>query len=351
MYARIKGTDMETDGYYTFTVTSTQVSLTLPESITVQPNGSVALAVGVNPPEQAQNLQATSKGSLISIESNDITGGGTANFTVTAGSKTGEDTIIFTINGSEVGRCKVVVKSDVAAPQSVTVSPVSTEVGLTVDVQFEVTPSGQNGFQYSYSVDDTRVATVNGNGQVTGVSAGKTKITVTVADANGKNAVSGTANVTVTAAAPQVCSECKQPLTGKHTPGCSLDPTQVCSECKTPGGKHTDTCSKNPNKPAEPETVECEYCKEKVGKNDIEQHKKECPARPCDCGGTYSSHNPGCTVDPAQIICSECKTHGGGHTEACTKNPNYKPPEGGDNTQDGDDTQGSAEAPPANPPA
>ena len=350
MYARIKGTDMETDGYYTFTVTSTQVSLTLPESITVQPNGSVALAVGVNPPEQAQNLQATSKGSLISIESNGITGGGTANFTVTAGSKTGEDTIIFTINGSEVGRCKVVVKSDVAAPQSVTVSPVSTEVGLTVDVQFEVTPSGQNGFQYSYSVDDTRVATVNGNGQVTGVSAGKTKITVTVADANGKNAVSGTANVTVTAAAPQVCSECKQPLTGKHTPGCSLDPTQVCSECKTPGGKHTDTCSKNPNKPAEPETVECEYCKEKVGKNDIEQHKKECPARPCDCGGTYSSHNPGCTVDPAQI-CSECNIPGGGHTDACTKNPNYKPPEGGDNTQSEDDTQGSAEAPPANPPA
>ncbi len=116
----------------------------------------------------------------------------------TAGQSAGTYQVIAKQNGGSLADTSVVTV--VAVPvASVTVTPPTPSVQVGQPVQLTATPrdaSGNalNGRVVTWGMSDAAVATVNGNGLVTGVAAGTATITAT------SEGQSGTAAVTVTAA-------------------------------------------------------------------------------------------------------------------------------------------------------
>lgn len=290
MYARIKGTNIETDGYCTFTVTNGEVKLTVnPSQVEVKTGATATFTVLVNPANQAQNLKFETDYGLVQVQQVSNNGSGLLTFNVTARDTAGEDAVIFTINGKEVGRCKVIVGSSVTALTGVSITPGSAtiEEGEYVNLGASPSPSGSTIKTYDWSSSDTSVATVDSQGTVSGHKAGTATIKLVASDANGNKVV---ATMTVTVKAPQPTVE-------------------ICSECGRPVNSHAENCTKNPNyKP--PEAEKCQYCgKELTG----EHTEATCPENPAN-----KQTEPDPSTDP-------------------TTNPETPPennPEGTENTRD-----------------
>lgn len=93
------------------------------------------------------------------------------------------------------GQPTYVEPSATTLPESVTASEVSVAVGSTASVTATVTPETASS-QCLYAVEDASIATVDGSGTVTGVSAGETQVSIKCA---AKPSVLTTVTVTVTA--------------------------------------------------------------------------------------------------------------------------------------------------------
>lgn len=73
------------------------------------------------------------------------------------------------------------------SPESISAKNISVNVGKTAQVNVTTTPEAvSEKVDYSYKAADEKIATVSDDGVVTGVAAGKTKVTVT--SSNGKSA-------------------------------------------------------------------------------------------------------------------------------------------------------------------
>ena len=91
--------------------------------------------------------------------------------------------------------------------QTITAADAAVKVGKTV--QLGATTDGDGALAYASS--DESVATVDANGVVTGVSAGKATITITAAETNACNAASKQVTVTVSKAANPIAVTAKNP--------------------------------------------------------------------------------------------------------------------------------------------
>lgn len=89
--------------------------------------------------------------------------------------------------------CKITVKQPV---KKVTIAPSSTQVteGQKVKLKVNVSPANASNKKVTWKSNNTSIATVDGNGVVTGKKAGNATITATAADGSGKSA-SATVNV------------------------------------------------------------------------------------------------------------------------------------------------------------
>lgn len=89
--------------------------------------------------------------------------------------------------------CKITVKQPV---KKVTIAPSSTQVteGQKVKLKVNVSPANASNKKVTWKSKNTSIATVDGNGVVTGKKAGNATITATAADGSGKSA-SATVNV------------------------------------------------------------------------------------------------------------------------------------------------------------
>ena len=109
--------------------------------------------------------------------------------------KAGTATIIGTAaDGSKKKvTCKITVKQPV---KKVTIAPSSTQVteGQKVKLKVNVSPANASNKKVTWKSNNTSIATVDGNGVVTGKKAGNATITATAADGSGKSA-SATVNV------------------------------------------------------------------------------------------------------------------------------------------------------------
>lgn len=89
--------------------------------------------------------------------------------------------------------CKITVKQPV---KKVTITPSSAQVteGQKVKLKVNVSPANASNKKVTWKSNNTSIATVDGNGVVTGKKAGNATITATAADGSGKSA-SATVNV------------------------------------------------------------------------------------------------------------------------------------------------------------
>ncbi len=108
-----------------------------------------------------------------------------------------DDVIVYnrTISAGEVERLYTGQTADKLLEESeISVSDLSTVVGRTAQLEITVPEAVKEDAAISYSIDDTSIATVDSDGVVTGVSAGKTTVTVAASIEN----VEKTASATIT---------------------------------------------------------------------------------------------------------------------------------------------------------
>ena len=109
---------------------------------------------------------------------------------VVTAAKVGKATItVITEDGEKTASCEVTVQAATPATTKVTgvtVNPTSAtlKVGATTQLTKTIAPANATNQSVTWTSGDTSVATVDGNGLVTAVSAGTTSITVKTADGN-----------------------------------------------------------------------------------------------------------------------------------------------------------------------
>lgn len=134
----------------------------------------------------------------------------------------GTATVTVTTNdGQFTATVRVTVSSDVIPTREITVRPttLSVAVGATGNVTATVLPENATNKAVNWSSSDTRIATVNANGRVTGVREGTATITATTVDGGHR----ATVQVTVTPPAPVNCQLGWTPWTGPNWPTCEYD--------------------------------------------------------------------------------------------------------------------------------
>ncbi len=164
--------------------------ITISGSTEVTVGSSTKLSAAVAPSDAAnQTLNWTSSDpAKATVDgSGNVTGLAEGGVTITASATDGSG--IF-------GTYTVNVKAANVAVNSVTLNAASVEVGKTVQLSWAIDPGNATNKGVTFASDKTDVATVDGNGVVTGKAAGDANITITTVD-GGKTA---TAKVTVTAA-------------------------------------------------------------------------------------------------------------------------------------------------------
>ena len=104
--------------------------------------------------------------------------------------------------GGRVNAYAAVVKAKSTQPEDIKVTGIklsgtaAVAAGAATQITATVTPANATNKTVTWSSSDTKIATVDANGKVTGVKAGKVTITATAKDGSG---VKGTISVTVTA--------------------------------------------------------------------------------------------------------------------------------------------------------
>ena len=159
----------------------TGVSVTV-ESATIKA-GETTQATAAVTPADADDTAVTwssSDQAVATVDANGlVTGkaGGTATITATS-----------TVDNTKSGSCTVtVIEAQGSIPVTgVTVTPATTsvQVGKTRSLTATVAPANADNKTVTWRSSDEKVATVNANGVVTGVAAGKATITATTADGN-----------------------------------------------------------------------------------------------------------------------------------------------------------------------
>lgn len=97
----------------------------------------------------------------------------------------------YTINLDTVD--VITIGTDIYTPEAISAEDVTATVGATTAVDAEVTPEGANS-KCHYAIEDTSIATVDADGNVKGVTAGSTVLTIKAAS---KPSIVKQVNVTV----------------------------------------------------------------------------------------------------------------------------------------------------------
>lgn len=84
----------------------------------------------------------------------------------------------YTINLDTVD--VITIGTDIYTPEAISAEDVTATVGATTAVDAEVTPEGANS-KCHYAIEDTSIATVDADGNVKGVTAGNTVLTIKAA--------------------------------------------------------------------------------------------------------------------------------------------------------------------------
>ncbi|SIS87184.1 Ig-like domain (group 2) [Zobellia uliginosa] len=151
---------------------------------------------------------------IVFTSSGDYTGDATFGYTINDGNTGNDDSAVVTVTIFETE----VKLTDV----SVTPTTATITAGEGTDLTATVLPANASNPSVSWSSSNPAVATVNGTGRVTGVSAGSATITVTSQD--GTN-LTATATITVEAATVGVTGVSVAPTTATVTAGESADLT------------------------------------------------------------------------------------------------------------------------------
>lgn len=172
----------------TVTVTAKTVAV---ENVSVSPTtleltvgGSTGSLTAIVTPENATDKTVTwtsSNTDVATVNNGTVTAVGVGTATITA-----------TVNG-KTANCSVTVKEPTISITGSNTVAVNGKTQLTASVS----PSTITGITFTWSIDNTSIATVDTNGLVTGVAAGTANITAS-ATINGKT-VTGTIQITVTA--------------------------------------------------------------------------------------------------------------------------------------------------------
>ena len=157
--------------------------------ITIEP---LSVKIGETKPIK-YGLQPAGSTALVSFRSQDETIATVDDKGNVKGVKAGTVDILITTDVPTVnGTCKVTVEEGKIEPTGIAIEPLSVEIGKTKQIKYTLQPEGATA-NVTFKSQDETIATVDAQGNVTGVKAGTVKIEVTT-DVAGVN---GTCNVTV----------------------------------------------------------------------------------------------------------------------------------------------------------
>ena len=161
--------------------------------ITIEP---LSVKIGETKPIK-YGLQPAGSTSLVSFRSQDETIATVDDKGNVKGVKAGTVDILITTDVPTVnGTCKVTVEEDKTELTGIAIEPLSVEIGKTKQIKYTLQPEGATA-NVTFKSQDETIATVDAQGNVTGVKEGTVKIDVTTDVAD----VKGTCDVTVTGAA------------------------------------------------------------------------------------------------------------------------------------------------------
>ncbi len=161
--------------------------------ITIEP---LSVKIGETKPIK-YGLQPAGSTSLVSFKSQDETIATVDDKGNVKGVKAGTVDILITTDVPTVnGTCKVTVEEGKIELTGIAIEPLSVEIGKTKQIKYTLQPEGATA-NVTFKSQDETIATVDAQGNVTGVKAGTVKIDVTTDVAD----VKGTCDVTVTGAA------------------------------------------------------------------------------------------------------------------------------------------------------
>ena len=161
--------------------------------ITIEP---LSVKIGETKPIK-YGLQPAGSTSLVSFRSQDETIATVDDKGNVKGVKAGKVDILITTDVPTVnGTCKVTVEEGKIELTGIAIEPLSVEIGKTKQIKYTLQPEGATA-NVTFKSQDETIATVDAQGNVTGVKEGTVKIEVTTDVAD----VKGTCDVTVTGAA------------------------------------------------------------------------------------------------------------------------------------------------------
>ena len=161
--------------------------------ITIEP---LSVKIGETKPIK-YGLQPAGSTSLVSFRSQDETIATVDDKGNVKGVKAGTVDILITTDVPTVnGTCKVTVEEGKIELTGIAIEPLSVEIGKTKQIKYTFQPEGATA-NVTFKSQDETIATVDAQGNVTGVKEGTVKIDVTTDVAD----VKGTCDVTVTGAA------------------------------------------------------------------------------------------------------------------------------------------------------
>lgn len=161
-----------------------------PNPLTMNTNSSERIDVTVNPASAASQVSVSSQNGLVSASIGRVRDD-TIRVEVNSSSTTGNDFILFTVNGQTIGTCAVTVGSQTPALSGVEIIPgnVTLNVGDSTTLSAKVSPEGAKIAKYSWRSDSNSIASVNPeNGTVTANGEGSTTIWLEVTDEQGNRA-------------------------------------------------------------------------------------------------------------------------------------------------------------------
>ena len=161
--------------------------------ITIEP---LSVKIGETKPIK-YGLQPAGSTSLVSFRSQDETIATVDDKGNVKGVKAGTVDILITTDVPTVnGTCKVTVEEGKTELTGIAIEPLSVEIGKTKQIKYTLQPEGATA-NVTFKSQDETIATVDAQGNVTGVKEGTVKIDVTTDVAD----VKGTCDVTVTGVA------------------------------------------------------------------------------------------------------------------------------------------------------